>query len=158
MLQYGDRFLVIQDVAFAIFEHSQDCCFDITHHFVVLILGQDEFLVLGIQHFVLFPHDQIQELLLQTFKGDHEVDYADFGRHLWQEVRVGVARSHVKPEFVRIVNRAITEFDLLLASSLEDLLEQDWIKDRIEVFSAAFQKQGQTHSHGLLESLSEVSV
>ena len=80
---------------------------------------------------VLFAHNQIEKLLRETFKRDHEVNQLYFRGELGQVMRVRVPGRHVQLEFICIVDVRVTKLDLLNATNFENMLEQYWVEDRV---------------------------
>ena len=67
-----------------------------------------------------------------------------------------VTRCHEQSEFVCIVDVCVTKFDLFDSGHLKDLLQKNWVKQRIQILTNTFQKDSKTQSKSLFKSLNEV--
>ena len=54
-------------------------------------------------------------------------------------MRIIVSSRHVKFKLICVVYVCITKLNLFDASDFKDLLQQNWIKDRIKIFANTLQ-------------------
>ena len=88
-------------------EDLQDLVLDLLQLARVRRALQDELLLLLLQVLPLLRHHNVQQLVLQPLRGDHEVDQRDLDRRLGGVVRVAELCGDVEPELVRELDRRI---------------------------------------------------
>ena len=100
---------------------------------------------------LLGDHDA-QQLVLQALRGDQKVENGNLYTDLRGVVRVPELGGHIEGEVRMIRNDIVTNLDDVVASVLEDLLQEQWLKCRLKLLSYVLQQHRTSKPHSILKS------
>ena len=100
---------------------------------LVLCTLQNECIFLFLQLWSFTSHHDTQQLILQTFRRDHEVEQCHLHCRLRQVVRVTQLGGDVEAEVVGVLYGAVTQLDADGATLFEGLLQQQRLQDRVQL-------------------------
>ena len=103
-------------------ENFENRVFDLFLFTLVLGRLKNERVLLLFQFGLLFGSDNAQQLILQTFGSDHEIDQGHLHRCFRQIVRIAQFRSDVESKVTRIFDDVLAEFQILGVNRAVDVV------------------------------------
>ncbi len=155
LIQRGDQFLVLQNIALTITELIQQLVLQAPQPLRKLDLPLHLLLALGLNLGPLHADKQIQTLILERAGRDHKIHKSDPAADIGREAGVLIPRGHEELEARLKVDFLVADADERAAALLEDLLVQhaaDNLINRLHVLH----EQRLSEAQSVLELLHKV--
>jgi hypothetical protein len=94
----------------------------------------DKFFSLTLFFWLLETDNNIQELVSKTHQCDCKVNDHGFTHNFRSILWIGKLCSKIEFKWLIVVNEIISEFDVFLSSSVNNIFLQQWINGRIKLF------------------------